>query len=78
MRRAAERTRWFGERHNLADFTRLKGTATETDAWRYAAVAMKVNGASGVYRAPSSGPMVFMVFHDLTLVAGANLPKAAQ
>lgn len=78
QRRAAETARWFGERHGLADFTRVKGPASEADAWRYAAVTMQINGMSGVYRAPSSGPMVFLVFHDLALVAGAQSAKAAQ
>jgi hypothetical protein len=78
MRRAAERARWFGERHGLPEYTNLKGPATESEAWRYAAVTMVLNGAEGVYRAPSEGPFVFLVFSDLALVAGDERPKAAQ
>lgn len=75
LRRAAERVRWFGERFDLPEFSRLQSQASEHDAWRFAAVAMKLNGASGVYRAPSDGPFVFMIFFDVALVAGAE-PKA--
>lgn len=83
MRRAAERARWFGERHELSDFVRVQGPASETDAWRYAALTMHLNGASGVYRAPSEGPsgpgpMVFMVFQDPALVAGSQWREAAE
>jgi hypothetical protein len=83
MRRAAERARWFGERHGLTDFIRLQVPAQETDAWRYAAVTMRLNGASGVYRAPSEGPlgpgpMVFMIFQDPSLVAGTQWQEAAE
>jgi hypothetical protein len=78
LRRAAERTRWFGERHQLPEMARLQAHASEADAWRFTAVAMKLNGAAGAYRAPSDGPFVFMTFSDVALVAGDDLPQAAE
>jgi hypothetical protein len=44
---------------------------------------MRLNGASGVYRAPSEGPlgpgpMVFMIFQDPSLVAGTQWQEAAE
>ncbi len=68
MRQAAERTRWFGDKHGLAEFTGRTLPADEREAWRFAAVAMKVNAATGVYRAPTDNAVVFMIFDDLTVM----------
>lgn len=67
MRAGAERTRWFGDKHGLKELTEPSFRASEDDAWRYAAVAMKVNGASGVYRGPTGGPVVFMTLGEIKL-----------
>jgi hypothetical protein len=60
LRANAERTRWFGEKHGMEELTRAKVQATEAEAWRLTALAMKVNAAAGAYRAPTDGPLVFM------------------
>ena len=36
----------------------------EQDAWRLTALAMKVNGSYGVYRAPTEGPVIFMTLGE--------------
>lgn len=60
LRADAERTRWFGDKHDLAELTEPIVRMSEAEAWRLAAVAMKVNAAHGVYRGPTDGPVVFM------------------
>lgn len=60
LRNDAERTRWFGEKHELDELTTRALKLTERDAWQMTALAMKVNAAHGVYRAPTEGPVIFM------------------
>lgn len=64
----AERTRWFGDKHDMDDLTRRQVRVSEADAWRMTAVAMKVNAAQGVYRGPTEGPVVFMTLGALRLL----------
>lgn len=66
LRAGAERTRWFGEKHQLSELTERALKASESDAWRLTAVAVKVNGAVGAYRGPTDeGPSVFMALGEL-------------
>lgn len=67
MRAAAERTRWFGDKHGLSEFTGRSLPADEREAWRLAAVAMKVNAAVGVYRAPTDKGAVFLTLGELNV-----------
>jgi len=60
LRADAERTRWFGQKHDLPELTERAMRMSENDAWRLVAVAMKVNGAHAVYRGPTEGPVIFM------------------
>ena len=66
LRAAAERTRWFGEKHALDELTTAQVTISELEAWRFSAIAMKINAAFGVYRGPTEGPTVFMTFGALS------------
>lgn len=68
LRADAERTRWFGAAHCLPELVENRIKATEGEAWRLAAVAMRVNAAVGVYRAPTDGPIVFLNMGEPTLV----------
>ena len=61
----AERTRWFGDAHEVNELTRRQVRVSEAEAWRLTAVAMKVNAAHGAYRGPTEGPVVFMTMGDL-------------
>jgi hypothetical protein len=60
LRADAERTRWFGDKHDLPELTERTQKMSEMEAWRLTAVAMKVNAAAGAYRGPTDGPVVFM------------------
>ncbi len=60
LRNDAERTRWFGDKHGLEELTVKSLKMDEQEAWRLTALAMKVNGSHGVYRAPTEGPVIFM------------------
>ena len=73
LRAFAERTRWFGDRHKLTELTEPVVKISEAEAWRLSAVAMKVNAASGVYRAPTAGPVIFMTLGDFK-IDGAEPP----
>ena len=64
LRADAERTRWFGAKHDLPELTARALKISEPEAWRLAAVAMKVNAAHGVYRGPTDGPVVFMTLGE--------------
>jgi len=66
LRAFAERTRWFGQAHDLPDLTQSRVRLSESQAWRMTAVAMKVNGAVGAYRGPTEGPTIFMTIGELT------------
>jgi len=69
LRADAERTRWFGDKHELSELTNNRFTASEADAWRLTAVAMKINAAAGAYRGPTEGPVVFMTLGEPDLKA---------
>ena len=60
LRADAERTRWFGEKHELEQLTIRSRKMDEQEAWQMTAVAMKVNASHGVYRGPTEGPIMFM------------------
>ena len=60
LRNDAERTRWFGDKHELEELTTRALKMSEQDAWQMTALAMKVNASYGVYRAPTDGPVIFM------------------
>lgn len=67
LRADAERTRWFGDKHDLTELTERSMKMSEMDAWRLTAVAMKVNASAGAYRGPTDGPVVFMTLGDLKI-----------
>jgi hypothetical protein len=76
LRAFAERTRWFGDRHNLNELTEPVVKMSEADAWRLTAVAVKVNAAMGAYRAPTGGPVIFMTIGEPTILNGHAKPHA--
>ena len=64
LRNDAERTRWFGDKHDLEDLTARALKMSEQEAWQMTALAMKVNASRGVYRAPTEGPIIFMTLGE--------------
>jgi hypothetical protein len=67
LRNDAQRTRWFGEKHGIEELTTKSLKMEEKEAWQMTALAMKVNGAYGVYRAPTEGPIIFMTLGEPTV-----------
>ena len=67
LRASAERTRWFGDKHRLEELTSPTVHVSEEEAWRLTAVAMKVNAATGAYRASTEGPVIFMTMGEMKL-----------
>ena len=72
LRNDAERTRWFGDKHEIEDLTTANVRMDERYAWQMTALAMKVNGAYGVYRAPTDGPVIFMTLGRPKLARSAR------
>ncbi len=68
LRADAERTRWFGDKHDLPELTERSLKVTEAEAWRLTSVAMKVNAAAGAYRGPTDGPVVYMTMGEAKVV----------
>jgi hypothetical protein len=64
LRADAERTRWFGDKHELDELTARSLRMSEPEAWQMAALALKVNGAHGIYRGPTDGPVIFMTLGE--------------
>ncbi|ANP44944.1 DUF6882 domain-containing protein [Candidatus Viadribacter manganicus] len=64
LRNDAERTRWFGDKHGIDELTQRWLRMDEKGAWHMTALAMKVNGSHGVYRAPTEGPVIFMTLGE--------------
>ena len=62
LRADAERTRWFGEKHDLPELTARSLKMNEEDAWKLTSVALKVNAAAGAFSGITEGPVVFMTF----------------
>ena len=47
LRNDAERTRWFGDKHDLDELTvKARWKMSEQEAWQMTALAMKVNGVA--------------------------------
>ena len=64
LRNDAERLRWFGDKHGIDELTQRSLKMDEQEAWQMTALAMKVNGSHGVYRAPTEGPVIFMTLGE--------------
>ena len=68
LRRHAENMRAYGECHGVRKLLEQRLTATDNDAWHFAALANYINKAQGVFRAAASEDVRF-----LTLDHFANL-----
>ena len=63
----ARRVRQFGHDNALPRLTRAKIGCPESEAWRFAALAMHLCGAQGVYRGPAGPTGIFLSFGDVRL-----------
>ena len=77
LRAAALECRRYGERHGLAVMTTRKITCSTTDAWDFAAVARRLYGAEGAYRA-DAGAEVFVIYSEVGLSADFGGPSHKQ
>jgi hypothetical protein len=68
LQRAANLVRDFGEQRQVPDFTTSKVTCSEDDAWAFTAVAARLAGANGAYRASAGGTLVYMTFGRVKLM----------
>ena len=67
----AELARAFGEAHGLPEYSNRKVECDDMRAWEFAAVAMRLGGASGTYRGQASETAcVWMTFGAVTLSQG--------
>jgi hypothetical protein len=67
LRRAAAATRDWARKNKLERWAVRKVSCTEAEAWEFTAVAARLDGAAGAYRAPAGGPLAFVVFGEVTL-----------
>lgn len=65
LRQAVLAVREHGETHRFAPLTVPKWPAEESDGWDMAAVAAKLCGARGVYRAPSANGPAFLLITSI-------------
>jgi hypothetical protein len=67
MRAHAQKVREYGVAHRIESLITRKIVCTESDAWKFAAVACKLNRAQGAYRGPAGSTMVFITFYDVQI-----------
>lgn len=63
----ARAVRRYGERHHLEPLTTRVVSASEEQAWEFAAVADLLGRAQCAYRGPAGETLVFMTFDNPTL-----------
>lgn len=66
LTRDAQLCRAFGERYALAPYTEPLFTCAEEDAHGFAAVALHLAGAAGVFRQPQGVQPIWVLFGDIT------------
>lgn len=65
---AAHQVKAWGEEHNLPHLTERKVAISDIEAWKYTALAMRLDKASGAFRAiAGGGTTVFMTFGKVTV-----------
>jgi hypothetical protein len=67
LRAHARLVREFGEKHGVATLTERMVRCSEEEAWEFTALAARLGGANGAYRANTGGPLVFMTFGEVRL-----------
>jgi hypothetical protein len=67
LRRAAVTTLEWARKNGLERWTSRTVSCTEAEVWEFTTVAARLDGATGAYRAPTAGPLVFVVFGEVSL-----------
>ena len=64
---AAARCHAFGKRNGLPDLTTVEISCSETEAWRFAQLAVRLGTETCAYRGQAGGPIVFTTFGAVTV-----------
>ena len=75
LREASEDVRAWGEANGQAMLTQPQMQVTEEQAAELAAIAFRLSGATGFYRASTGGSSVFMTFGTVTIRPGDGEPE---
>jgi hypothetical protein len=67
LQKDALKLRKYGEEHGIERLTTRKWVGTEDDAWAMTALAVKLCGEQGAYRAPAGKTRVFIAFGPVEL-----------
>ena len=67
LKKDALKVRKYGEEHHVERLTKAKWVGTEEDAWAMTALAVKLCGEQGAYRAPAGATRVFIAFGEVEL-----------
>lgn len=69
LARHASAVRQLGQKHAIEPLTTRKLTCSEQDCWEFTALACKLNGAQGGYRASVGPTLIFTTFGKLKMAA---------
>lgn len=67
LRQAASATLDWARTHKLERWMSRSVACSEAQAWEFTAVTARLAGSTGAYRAATGGPVVFVVFGQVTL-----------
>ena len=68
LTRASRAAKAWADANSVSKWANRSFPSSEAEAWEITAVAARLDGAMGAYRAPTGGPVVFLVFGEVKLV----------
>ncbi len=68
LTRASRAARDWAKAKGLANWSESSFASSEAESWEITAVAARLDGAMGAFRAPTDGPVVFLVFGEVEAV----------
>jgi hypothetical protein len=68
VKRDAQETKRFGQKHNISELTRasLQDDELEALGWELSAVSARITSARGVYRAPTGKGLLFVLLREIS------------
>jgi hypothetical protein len=63
----ARKVKAYGEQQKIAELTTRKLICNEDEAWKFTALACRLNNAQGGYRGTSETTFMFMTFGTVSL-----------
>lgn len=67
LKQDAFKVKAYGEQHGIEKLTTRKLNSSEEEAWKLAALAVRLCGAQGAYRGPAGPSYIFMTFGEVEL-----------